>query len=270
MITDNGLDRMGNNADWLTWCQVGTGSTAPSAADTALVSRLAGTSIKAFNEFGAVSTAPYYTFRRNTYRFAEGAAAGNLSEVSIGWASTGSVYSRELIRDNMGSPTTITVLSDEVLDVVYECRQYAPSVDTESVINLGGVDYDFIGRACNAASTSSNDGWQIATNGTSAGTVPGTSLQLAYNGTIGAANSSPTGISGPATSATAATYSSGTLQRDWTITWSNAQGNLAGGISAIRTKCGIGSYQFGFTPSIPKDNTKVLSLTFRHSWSRRT
>ena len=43
IITDQGLDRMGDNNDWMSACQVGTGNTTPTALDTGLVARIAGT-----------------------------------------------------------------------------------------------------------------------------------------------------------------------------------------------------------------------------------
>ena len=129
LILNGGLDRMGANPDYLSWCQVGSGSTAPVAAQTALVNRIAGTSTQQNNVSGAQASAPYYGWYRRTYRFAQGVAAGNLSEVGVGWATSGSLFSRALILDGGGSPTTITVLSDEVLDVTYELRRY-PGTET--------------------------------------------------------------------------------------------------------------------------------------------
>lgn len=269
MITNGGLERMGDNADWLTWCQVGSGSTTPSETDTGLVNRIAGTNSNSQqSEQGTSPIAPYYCFRRKTFRFAEGVAAGNISEVLVGWLSTDGAYSRELIRDSLGNPTTITVLPDEVLDVTYEKRQYMPSDDVTGTITLDGVDYDFVGRAANITKNNTGIGWSIGSIGTSAGTLPSIGNQIAYNGAIGQVTEEPAGTPSAASSATAISYSASSLQRDWTLTWGISNGNLAGGISAIRTKCGIGTWQFGFTPAIPKDATKVLSLTFRHSWAR--
>lgn len=47
--------------------------------------------------------------------------------------------------------------------------------------------------------------------------------------------------------------------------------NLSGGIRSILilSNSGVCRYQIQFDPAIPKDNTKVLSLTIQHSWARR-
>jgi hypothetical protein len=54
------------------------------------------------------------------------------------------------------------------------------------------------------------------------------------------------------------------------MNWALNSGNLTGGIDAIRAPFGVGNYQFGFVPAIPKNNTKVLALSVRNSWARKT
>src|SRR5690554_2149556 len=83
LVTDAGLNRMGANSDYLNWCQVGTGSTAPTVSDTALAARVAG-SATASESNGAQPSAPYYSWRIRTFTFAAGTATGNLAEVGVG------------------------------------------------------------------------------------------------------------------------------------------------------------------------------------------
>lgn len=262
LILDGGLDRMGANKDYLGWCQVGSGSTAPVATQTALVNRIAGTSTIQASVEGAQASAPYYGWFRRTYRFAQGVAAGNLSEVGVGWATSGSLFSRALILDGGGSPTTITVLSDEVLDVTYELRRYPGTVDLTGTVVLDGVTHNWVSRA---ASVTDQDRW--------AG--PGEMAldrAVAYNGNIGAVTAlSPSGTSGSLT-ATALAYSSGSYARATTVSAGLNDSNLSGGIRSIVIYAyyfGVGRYQIQFNPAIPKDSTKVLTLTIQHSWARR-
>lgn len=264
LITNNGLELLGTSGTWLSWCQIGSGNTTPAFADTALSSRMAGTNTRSADQSGTQSSEPYFVWRRNTYRFAEGVAAGNISEVGVGPSSTANLLSRALILDSSGNPTTITVLSDETLDVSYEFRYYAPPDDISGTITLAGIDYTFTGRASLVA-TNSTAGWSIGATGQSsdAGVIRAT------NGTIGSITGRPSGTSSAA-SVTTSGYSAGTQRRDGTATWALGAGNLSGGISAVSAKLGIGTYQFGFSPAIPKDSTKILTLTFRHSWSRKT
>ena len=57
--------------------------------------------------------------------FARGAAAGNISELTTGYAANNtSATARALVRDAIGNPTTITVLSDEVLTITWEWRKW--------------------------------------------------------------------------------------------------------------------------------------------------
>lgn len=261
LILDGGLDRMGANIGYLNWCQVGSGSTAPVATQTALVNRIAGTNTAQANVSGAQASAPYYGWARRTYRFEQGVAAGNLSEVGVGWATSGSLFSRALILDGSGSPTTITVLSDEALDVTYELRRYPGTVDLTGTVVLDGVTHNWVSRAAGV---------------TAAGVWAGTGAMVlnfaqSFNGNIGAVTTpSPSGTSGSLT-ATDLAYSSGSYMRAATVSAGLGDSNLAGGIRSIivTSYAGVGRYQIQFDPAIPKDNTKVLSLTIQHTWARR-
>jgi len=147
LITNGGLDRCAVNTDYLNYCLVGTGNTAPAYTDTQLVTFVNSTGSVTSNAT-APTVSPYYASIIRTYTFGEGVAAGNLSEVGIGWSSANtSLFSRALIVDNVGIPITITVLSDEFLIVRYELRRYVPEIDTSSVITISSVSYTFTGRA---------------------------------------------------------------------------------------------------------------------------
>lgn len=262
LILNGGLDRMGANGDYLNWCQVGSGSTAPVATQTALVNRIAGTNTRQASVEGAQASAPYYGWFRRTYRFAQGVAAGNLSEVGVGWAASGSLFSRALILDGGGSPTTITVLSDEVLDVTYELRRYPGTVDLIGTVVLDGVTHDWVSRAAG-----------VTTEGLWSGE---SSMALNYaqsfNSDIGPVTQFKLVGTGGYLSATSLAYSSGIYARGATVSAGLNDSNLSGGIRSIvvgSSGNGCGFYQIQFDPAIPKNNTKVLSLTIQHSWARR-
>jgi len=66
-----------------------------------------------------------FGWSRATRSFARGAAAGNISELTTGYNNNNtSAVARALVRDVDGNPTTITVLSDEVLTVTWEWRKW--------------------------------------------------------------------------------------------------------------------------------------------------
>ncbi len=266
LVTNNGLNLIGSASNWLSFCQVGSGSSPASHSDTALASRIAATGARVTSVQGAQAEPPYFAWRRNTYRFNEGVAAGNIAEVGVGPATSGNLFSRALVLDGSGNPTAISVAANESLDVSYELRYDPPATDLTFTLELAGITHTVTSRAANVTTTNAY-GWSIREAGSEA-TIAG-STSRAFSGTIGPITGSPTGSLSSPPSASDAAYSAGSYRRDGTATWVLANGNFPGGIGAIRISHGIGNYQFGFSPPIMKDATKVLALTFRHSWARR-
>jgi hypothetical protein len=159
-ITNAGLDFVGSSTTALNFCQVGTGSTPVDDGDTALDAYLVGTSTILSDTYGIDSGGARYGWRRKVYRFAQGAAAGNIAEVGIGTASSGgTLFSRSLIVDEAGDPTSITILPTEFLDVTYEIRLYVPTGDISAVVTISSVDYDLVIRP---AVNTSQSYWAIS------------------------------------------------------------------------------------------------------------
>lgn len=259
LILDAGLDRMGANFDYLNWCQVGSGNTPPSASQTSLTSRVSGTNTVQTNTASNSGSVPYFARRTITFRFAQGAASGVLAEVGVGWATSGSLYSRALILDALGVPTTITVLPDESLDVTYELRMYAWTAETSGTIALRGVTHSTIQKSSFAAN------WSL--NQLSAGIIPSA---LAYTGGVSAGiDGSPTGTNIGSAAITATAYTPGSLSRTLEVNAGLNQWNSALGIGAVRIGAGWGLWQIGFTPNIMKTASDVLTLQVRHSWGRK-
>jgi hypothetical protein len=285
LITDQGLDRMGNNSSWAQFCQVGSGNDAPNVADTSLETFVAASSTQQSATSGAQGSPPYFAYSTKTYRFAVGVATGNLSEVGIGWSSgAGTLFSRALILDGGGSPTTITVLADEVLDVTYTFRVYPPAmadgtpVDVTGTINISGVDYDYTIRASRVTtgftSSPTDPYWGVSldsffSSGQSA--AAGSAFACGTRpGAIGAITGVPSGTKSAITTATSATYGTNDLYRDGTFTCQLNDGNSVGGVRCFTFQFNWCGYQCEFDPVLPKDNTKVLTLVFRHTWARKT
>jgi len=271
LITNIGLDSLAPGAS-ITTCVVGTGSTAPNVTDTALVSQVASTTTTQASSTQTDNNSPYGIMKTVVKRFAQGAAAGNLAEVGIGPAAD-ALFSRALIVDEEGNPTTLSVQSDEVLDVTYQLIAYPPLSDVEDTVAItGSGDHDIVFRA---ASVGSSTWWRFNT-GSGVFNVTGVaSSGAAYEGAIGAITGSPSGLSNDAGSVEVASYSPGSYQRDITWVWGLNNGNFAGGIGAVRTdlRTNVGdtsrlTFQCGFSPAIAKDASKTLALTFRYSWGR--
>ena len=270
LITDQGLNQMGTLATWLNACQVGSGSTVPAVSDTQLVTLVAGTTTIQSTIVGIQSTPPYYASRTMTYRFAAGVATGTLSEVGVGTTATvGNLYSRALILDGTGAPTTLTILSTETLDVTYQCRYYVPTVDLTGSILLRTTTHDWTSRACRC--TTANYWW--SNSGGQAENVGVFSASVFYGGltaAIAAIESYPTGTVYGSVTTTWATYINNSFYTDATITAGLTSANDANGLGAVLLNLGIGTYQIGFVPNIMKTSSDVLVLVVRHSWGRKT
>lgn len=283
IITNGGLDRLGSAQGTSTaatmvvgYVQVGTGSTAPAVTDSALATYLAGTD-RYFTSSASYGGAPdYYTAVQFSWQFNQGVAAGNLSEIGVGWASSGSLFSRALILDGGGNPTTITVTAIEFLTVNYTLRMYPPLTDATGTISLDGSDYDYIVRACGV------NGGNWGSHGVSGyASYQGSLNAWAYTGDITTVTgATPAGSSSALGSGTPtrAAYSAGTYKLSMTCSASIGVWNLAGGIRSITFDMSgwlnpPGAYQMRwqcqFNPKIPKDNTKTLSLTFDVAWARK-
>lgn len=266
LILDAGLNRMGTG-NYASHCQVGSGTTDPLVTDTALESYVASTSTVHAIVTGAQATPPYFGWRRITYRFAQGVAAGNLSEVGVGWTfATGSLFSRSRIKDEFGVPTTITVLGDEYLDVLYELRSYAPAADSDPfVVDISGTSHTCVIRGSMVTDLLY---WAPELAQVSFRIVGSTPVQIAYEGPMGTQTQSPSGQSDVRTSVVAAAYGNNNLYRDFDTIWELDEGNFPAGIQSVQWASTLGTFQISFSPVINKTLAKVLHLNFRVAWAR--
>lgn len=271
LITDAGLERIAT-ADAASHCMVGSGSSTPAVTDTALATWVAATTTIQSVTDTVASAAPWYTGTRRVYRFAVGAAAGNLTEVGIGWNTT-SVFSRTLIKDGGGNPTTLTVLPTEFLDVTYEFRLYAPASDAALAVTLAGTVHTGVIRAAKATNIGSWGAHSVLANGMKSATSD--SVFTGYSGaTLGAQTGFPTGSTASGNTSTSgyslAAYVPGSLKRTITCSVGLNELNLAGGINALLFQpLRAGCFQMSFSPPIPKTSSQTLSLTFELSWARQ-
>jgi hypothetical protein len=264
LITDMGLNRLGSGGV-CSYCLVGSGSTPPANSDTQLQTLVAATSTTQGGDGGIVTSPTAYRWARYVFRFGAGAAAGNLSEVGVNWnGSTTAIFSRALIKDGSGNPTTITILSNEYLDVTYELRVYPPAADVTFQRTISGQTYDCTLRAMGIGLTSPQNYLSSGASYTNSGYVN------AYSGAIGSITGFPGGSQG-GLNYTQDAYSNNSYAQTCVLTAGLSVGNFgAGGIQAIGFQNHLCSFQVGFSPAIPKDGTKILTLNVSVSWARRT
>lgn len=274
LIVDNGLDQIANvpggsfSIPYLfTSAYVGTGTTPPANTDTQLEAYLATSSANesATNSFvEAVGTTPAYWRSVKVLTFGTGVAAGTLSEVGVGKGSgSTNLFSRALIVDGSGNPTTITVLSTETLQVTYEYRSYLDKTDHTTTCDISGVTYDVTYRVCNIDITPGIDKG-LGLGGDASNTL------LAYSGPMGTVYNDPTGSNGTPVNVNIQTYTAGTYYANMVFTFSLSNSNFGGGIQSFRFTGNQYKFQMQFSPTIPKNSTNVLTMNLQVSWGRYT
>lgn len=262
LITTFGANDLATNFV-LGWCSVGSGNATPVLGDTTLQTLVGSTSGQVGNSAASQPSAPYFSTRTITFSFAAGVATGNLAEVGIGRSPSGiNLFSRALILDSFGSPTTITVLSSESLYVTYQVSLYVPSADVTGTVVISGTSYNYTVRGAGATGSP----WQW--NGNAPSNFSGFQV---YNGSIGAVTGVPSGGSSGATSQTVNAYSSGSFQLTGSAFFDLTVANI-GGISALywNNGSGFGGYQVGLSAPIPKDGSHTLTLDVSWAWAINT
>lgn len=267
LVTDIGLDRIGSGNTIGGFCRIGTGTTTPANSDTQLVAQSASTSSIVVPTSRVNAGSPtYHSTATCTFEFSLGSVVGNMAEIGIGWASTGAtLFSRARILDGGGTPTTITVLVTEILQVTARLALYPTLTDATGSVVIGGVSYNYTARTSQANSVHAID-----TNGPMLSSI---SAPIAYTGAIGTVTGLPSGTSGVLTAGSFSSYTNGNYFRDYSLSAGIGVGNLSGGIKSIVSNVGNGSgdvfrTQIEFDTAIPKDNTKTFLLTLRVSWAR--
>lgn len=258
MILDSGLEAVPFQSVW-GCAQVGASNVAPNPLQTRLISWIAGTRSSDYLH-AAPATPPDYPIRLGRkFRFGTGEAAGNLSEVGVGWDVSGdTLWSRALIVDEGGQPTTITVLPTEILDVYYYMDVYPEVEDYEFQIEIRGVLHDCVLR------------WSEVTNWTNSWFLSsGTASATVHSGPIGPITGAPSGLSSGHSSVENIPYSANSRYLDRKFTWGINVGNFEGGIQSARFYwLRLAVFQCSFSPPIAKTSLDTLTLTFRASWDR--
>jgi|ERR1700743_1316332 len=255
-------------------CAVGTGNATPQVSDTALGSlrATAGLNTTTTGYVAKVGTVPAYWYYRANYVFAVGSATGNLTEVGVfpyGGNVNGDMASRSLILDDNGNPTSITVLSDEVLTVTWELRFYVDVADHAFNFNLNGNRIDGVYRTYHGSTPQAlvvdvNSGGpahrvEMFSSGTLADPLNGN-----MSGSLGFVTAAPNWIQFVNDIAV-----TGTCYADagYNFPTSAAVGTIQG----FTFNGHMWSYQFGqLTSPIVKTNAQQLSVNFRLVWGRFT
>lgn len=262
IVLDAGLERMSVGI-WISRCCVGTGNTTPAVTQTALASFLASsTAINSTSTKLQTTTTPYYRGVTVTWRFSEGVAAGNISEVGMGWGNT-TLWNRALVLDANGNPTTITVLSDEYLDVVAEIREY-PTLSTTGSFTL----VDKLGATI---STHTYAGSTHMVAPTVTFTKIASENLVIYSGIKNdSVTESPTAIIGSITVRSDSYPTSMSIQAVFTCGLAAVNGTHQSFLVGMIGLMGFFYYKFQISPTITKTSAQIMTYTTTMTWGRYT
>lgn len=269
LITDVGLNHYGGQSTYgfpvNQTGMIGSDATAVDVTDTAMGALLAYTAgVGTVNS--AISGPNYERFSTWQYRFNAGVGTGTIREVGIGPHINGT----ELTCHQNVSPA-VTKAADQVLDLYYRVTLYPDTGDDTGTVVLDGITYDTTTRASRIDNTGSEN-YRCAGVVAHGSTLSG--YNAAYDGAIGAITSYPAGSSNSdlRTHSTLA-YSPNSKYRDMQYFVDLDGFNLGAGIRCATFHgwpCGM---QTSFSAqgsgnTIPKNNTKVLTLGWRVTWDR--
>lgn len=281
-ITDAGLNGYGKGtANLLGRCMVGAGTSIASTTATGMGSVIA--SVNGAGSGQVQLLAPvepeWSAGVKLKYRFEAGSITTPISEIGIcnrkdHGATDFVLWSRTLITDANGTPTSLTILADEYLDVYYILNLHLDLTDKASSFDLNGVNYNYTARAAMVQSSLVNvaDGNLHFANGIT--------IKNVFNGnTLGQITESIreyTKSANPSCSVSLSPYIDGTFQRDCIAEIATGNGNIDGGILGLEIgPNGNGNQlhvysQIALDKAIPKDSSKSIKFTLRSSWGRYT
>jgi len=281
LILDQGLNYLGSGElEFLLCCQAGTSNSTPSPSDIALGGYLNGMELDAI-VYGQINTEERYMYVTGVYTSDVGDIVGNVAEIGIGTTTSGAtLFSRSLVKDIGGNPTTITVLATEKLKVTYEYRVYQPETE---IFNSVVDSYTVVGKTAKANTANAGTGWGFRQNSYSGDghtdkyrncfRINSGWIQIT-DGNMGATIlDSITGTvlhqDSVSSVGTDVAYITGTFTKDLALNFSATQANGGSGIGALTLVYGPTSFQFEFTPNIIKTNLDTLEIVLRYSWARK-
>jgi hypothetical protein len=294
LITDVGLDDLVESTYWSSWRSrlvVGTGSSEPAFTDSALDTEVEeGTTNGDNAETSRTVGSTIITRLNRVSKRVTLTANRNLTEYGFRRLSAGSLNIRELFRDELGDPVTISMLSGKILQVDHELTADLPrdgildtlTIEERDATNtlISTTPYDveigFVSYTGYGTSGTTLEPFIVADDGEDY-YLKGRTVDFSLPTTVERPGST---TNGPYTFNqslyTFSTYVAGTRYRDITIDdipVSSLNG-IFHGFDWLNAK--ISTYQFGDGVTIQlldpttfeKLSTHTLSLGFRHSWDR--
>lgn len=263
-ITNNGLDMFGTMYP-LNYCNVGigvlTGDLTGATSLNSFAFNVAGGSAPS-STVTRSSSSPYYVERILYWRKDSISSNYNLTEISVGNSNTNTqIFSLCTIKDGVGTPTTITVLAGDSLQVTYKIRAYANETPITGII---AANQDLVEQAFTIVPNFPN--WDISVSA-----YIGSSFNC-YTSTSAFNPSITVDVSGSSSgTATWSTYTNGDYYRDATIALGVSSSNIGTITQIITSGSGVrvpNPIKIGLTPGFVKNSSYIASFSLRFSWAR--
>ena len=280
LILNQGLDFFGGGkgTDMMGYCVIGSGNSQPVYTQNKLDTAITGVSGANFStkyDYDAARDGNLYkTNKVNKYSFT-GLNNVNISE--LGLASTYSnattyfLCTRALIKDSQGNPTTITVLSGEILEIYYKLWAVYDTTDKTGILNLldgvgGSIAYNWtvrLARVTDNLSYTYKLGYVLSS-------VPN-KFTTFNTGDLTAITTSPSGSGSNFYSDNLKPYVANSYKRVIETPLTVSQENKA--IRSYTLSTSMGTYQIRFgsvadDSPITKTNTQTLTIPIEVSWGR--
>ena len=276
LILNQGLDFFGGDkgTDMMAYCVIGSGNSQPiytqNKLDTAITGVVGSVASYKYDYDAARDGNLYKANKVCKYSFT-GLNNVNISEVGLAsnYSNTTTYYlcTRALIKDSQGSPTTITVLSGEILEVYYKLWAIYDTTDKTGQINVldgagNQVPYNYKARLMKVG--------DAAYSGYVNSLSRDWKKQYLYSGDLVAIAGTPSGELYSSASLQVSPYVLGSYKSVYSFEVATSAGN-----GKIRTYAlevlGYWQIRFGSVANdspITKTNTQTLSIPIEVSWGR--
>lgn len=282
MVLDSGLLHLlsGQTTSVRHRCVAGTGNSPPDPTQTALDNQvMSSISQQQDNPPPASlhnSGGEVYTYSQSTYSFPARTSPVNISELGISIGTTEVLFSRVLVKDPLGNPTTISLIEEDELRVTYEIRRYAQMEDYVHEVGEYTITSRPIGVAGRSGDYSFWNPWLPAVTSRRA---PSTSAIRFVTTPIQDMFERPSSTGSVATSSTsfytAVDNGDGTFSKRVMARWGTERVINTGRTMVLAWDSGgsgsvfvMDAFQFEFEPPIVKPNTEVLEIDVVFTVSR--
>ena len=280
LILNQGLDFFGgvNGSYMMAYCVIGSGNSQPvytqNKLDTAVLG-VSGANYSTKYDYNASTDGSLYkTNRVRKYSFS-GLSNVNISELGLAstYSNTSTYFlcTRALIKDSQGNPTTITVLSGEILEIYYKLWAVYDTTDKTGTLNLldgvgGSIAYNWkvrLALVTDNLSYTSRLGYVL--------TFVSNRFTTFNTGDLTAITTSPSGSELNFLSDNLKPYVANSYKRVIETPLTVSEENKA--IRSYTLSTSMGTYQIRFgsvanDSPINKTNTQTLSIPVEVSWGR--